>query len=122
MDEYQTRFSLENKNNTNTPTISLKFMLDYKSTNSTIQYRNIPDLFARDDYDFFFYCQPQFTVNWLARVAKISVETGNGATELLIRVYPSRMAASFTKLADLRGAVIAKARYLDDRERDGWFT
>lgn len=95
-------------------------MLDYKSTNSTIQYRNIPDLFARDDYDFFFYCQ--FTVNWLARVAKISVETGNGATELLIRVYPSRMAASFTKLADLRGAVIAKARYLDDRERDGWFT
>lgn len=122
MDEYQTRFSLENKNNTNTPAISLKFMLDYKSTNSTIQYRNIPDLFAGDDYDFFFYCQPQFTVNWLARVAKISVETGNGATELLIRVYPSRMAASFTKLADLRGAVIAKARYLDDRERDGWFT
>lgn len=120
MDEYQTRFSLENKNNTNT--LSLKFILDYKSTNSTIQYRNIPDLFAGDDYDFFFYCQSQFTVNWLARVAKISVETGNGATELLIRVYPSRMAASFTKLADLRGAVIAKARYLDDRERDGWFT
>lgn len=54
MDEYQTRFSLENKNNTNTPAISLKFMLDYKSTNSTIQYRNIPDLFAGDDYDFFF--------------------------------------------------------------------
>lgn len=51
------RASLENKNNTNSPVISLKFMLlSTTSTNSKIQYRNIPDpisIFSRETITIF---------------------------------------------------------------------
>lgn len=115
---------LENKNNTNSPAISLKFMLP-STTNSSIQYRNIPDpisIFSLETITIF-YCQPQFTVNWLARCQNIGRDRQR--CHRVINTRLSKSNGSFIHQAGrsaTSGAVIAKERNLDDRERDGWFT
>lgn len=121
------RASLENKNNTNSPVISLKFMLlSTTSTNSKIQYRNIPDpisIFSRETIMIFLL--PAAIYGKLVSTRCQNIGRDRQRCHGVINTRLSKSNGSFIHQAGrsaTSGAVIAKARNLDDRERDGWFT
>lgn len=121
------RASLENKNNTNSPVISLKFMLlSTTSTNSKIQYRNIPDpisIFSRETITIFLL--PAAIYGKLVSTRCQNIGRDRQRCHGVINTRLSKSNGSFIHQAGRSAtsdAVIAKARNLNDRERDGWFT
>lgn len=101
-------------------------LLSITSTNSKIQYRNIPDpisIFSRETITIFLL--PAAIYGKLVSTRCQNIGRDRQRCHGVINTRLSKSNGSFIHQAGrsaTSGAVIAKARNLDDRERDGWFT